>query len=91
MLRDDGRLEVDSPRRASPLRPRSRPLTVPPTIYALVGARLDRLALRGASRDPRRSAVIGKLFWWGAVLDLVPAGHPLKTSAPSCSVSFAES
>ncbi|MDQ4145479.1 MAG: AAA family ATPase, partial [Actinomycetota bacterium] len=44
-------------------------MTVPPTIQALLAARLDKL------RDPERSviqsaSVIGKTFWWGAVTDL---------------------
>jgi class 3 adenylate cyclase/tetratricopeptide (TPR) repeat protein len=47
-------------------------LAVPPTIYALVGARLDRLTVEERAVI-RAAAVIGKLFWWGAVLDLVPA------------------
>ena len=44
-------------------------LTVPPTIQALLSARLDKL------REPERSviqraSVIGKTFWWGAVTEL---------------------
>jgi class 3 adenylate cyclase/tetratricopeptide (TPR) repeat protein len=44
--------------------------TVPPTIYALVGARLDRLTQEERTVI-RCASVIGKQFWWGAVLDLV--------------------
>ncbi|MDQ4095187.1 MAG: AAA family ATPase [Actinomycetota bacterium] len=46
-------------------------LTVPPTIQALLSARLDKL------REPERAviqeaSVIGKTFWWGAVTELSP-------------------
>jgi class 3 adenylate cyclase/tetratricopeptide (TPR) repeat protein len=46
-------------------------VAVPPTIHALLGARIDRL-------DPTERAVLGtasvmgKEFWWGAVSDLAP-------------------
>ena len=47
-------------------------LTVPPTIQALLAARLDKL------REPERAviqeaSVIGKTFWWGAVTELSPS------------------
>jgi class 3 adenylate cyclase len=41
-------------------------LAVPPTINALIGARLDRLG-QGERAVTRRASVIGKVFWWGAV------------------------
>jgi class 3 adenylate cyclase/tetratricopeptide (TPR) repeat protein len=47
-------------------------VAVPPTIHALLGARIDRL-------DPTERAVLGtasvmgKEFWWGAVSDLAPS------------------
>ena len=46
-------------------------LTVPPTIQALLSARLDKL------KEPeraviQRASVIGKTFWWGAVTELSP-------------------
>ena len=52
-------------------------VAVPPTINALLGARIDRL-------DPTERAVLGtasvmgKEFWWGAVSDLVlrPSSRP---------------
>ena len=44
-------------------------LAVPPTINALIGARLDRLG-RGERAVTRRASVIGKVFWWGAVAEL---------------------
>jgi class 3 adenylate cyclase/tetratricopeptide (TPR) repeat protein len=49
-------------------------LAIPPTIHALLAARLDRL-------DPEeravieRASVIGKEFWSGAVADLTPEGE----------------
>ena len=47
-------------------------LTVPPSIQALLGARLDRL-----DQDERalieHASVIGKEFWRGALLELLPA------------------
>ena len=44
-------------------------LAVPPTINALIGARLDRLG-HGERAVTRRASVIGKVFWWGAVAEL---------------------
>jgi len=46
-------------------------IAIPPTIHALLSARLDRL-------DPEqrmvteRAAVVGRSFWWGAVSELSP-------------------
>jgi class 3 adenylate cyclase/tetratricopeptide (TPR) repeat protein len=45
---------------------------VPASIHALLGARLDRLAADERSVI-RCASVIGKVFWWGAVAELVPA------------------
>jgi class 3 adenylate cyclase/tetratricopeptide (TPR) repeat protein len=46
-------------------------IDIPPTIGALLGARLE-----GLSAEERaviqRAAVVGKVFWWGAVTDLTP-------------------
>jgi class 3 adenylate cyclase/tetratricopeptide (TPR) repeat protein len=46
-------------------------VAVPPTIHALLAARLDRL-----EPDQRtvieRGSVVGRSFWWGAVSDLSP-------------------
>ena len=46
-------------------------IAVPPTINALLAARLERL-----SREERaliqRASVVGKVFWWGAVAELSP-------------------
>ena len=55
--------------------PTSARCRVPESIQALLGARLDRL-----SPDERlvirSAAVVGKVFWWGAVEELVPGGGP---------------
>jgi class 3 adenylate cyclase/tetratricopeptide (TPR) repeat protein/thymidine kinase len=59
MVAEDGQLE--------------REITVPPTIQALLAARLDRLeADERATLE--RSAVIGKEFWQRAVAELTPTG-----------------
>ncbi|MBI3649413.1 MAG: AAA family ATPase, partial [Actinobacteria bacterium] len=44
---------------------------VPPTIHALLSARLDRLG-EGERAVVQRAAVVGQEFWWGAVADLSP-------------------
>lgn len=44
-------------------------LSIPPTIQALLSARLDRLA-DGERRLIERAAVVGRQFWWGAVWEL---------------------
>ena len=59
-------------------------VSVPPTIHALVAARLDRLAPQEHA-VAQRASVIGKTFWWGAVTHLSPdaarprVGHHLQT------------
>jgi class 3 adenylate cyclase/tetratricopeptide (TPR) repeat protein len=63
MLRDDGLLDGAIQG--------SVPISVPPTIHALLGARLDRLSPEERTVISA-AAVIGKAFWWGAVVDLVP-------------------
>ena len=65
MLRDDRRLDGDHGNDSS----EQRELVSPPTIEALLSARLDRLETeeRGAVE---RAAVVGKVFWWGAVAEL---------------------
>jgi class 3 adenylate cyclase/tetratricopeptide (TPR) repeat protein len=63
MLRDDGALEERAGSGAT--------IAVPPTIHALLAARLDRLA-PDESLVMRAGAVIGKTFYWGAIADLVP-------------------
>ena len=46
-------------------------LTIPPTIQALLTARLDRLDHQ--ERDViERASIIGRTFWWGAVSELSP-------------------
>lgn len=47
-------------------------LAIPPTIHALLAARLDRLD--DGERDViQRAAIVGKGFWWSAVEELSPA------------------
>ena len=46
---------------------------VPPSVQALLSARLDRL--EPAERAVvQRAAVVGEVFWWGAVAELSPEG-----------------
>jgi class 3 adenylate cyclase/tetratricopeptide (TPR) repeat protein len=69
MLVDDGLLRRDDGRWVAEGDLSS--MAIPPTISALLSARLERL-----SREERsviqRAAVVGKVFWWGAVADLSP-------------------
>jgi class 3 adenylate cyclase/tetratricopeptide (TPR) repeat protein len=46
-------------------------LTIPPTINALLAARLDRLDA-GERTVVERASVIGRVFWWGAVAAMSP-------------------
>lgn len=47
-------------------------IAVPPTIHALLAARLERLS--GEERAViHRASVVGKVFWWDAVAELSPA------------------
>jgi predicted ATPase/class 3 adenylate cyclase len=46
-------------------------ITIPPTIHALLAARLDRLDSEERAVIERAS-VVGRLFWWGAVSELSP-------------------
>ena len=46
-------------------------LRIPPTIHALLTARLDRLEAEERAVIERAS-VIGRVFWWGAVAELSP-------------------
>ena len=46
-------------------------VAVPPTIHALIGARLDRLSTDERAVT-RRASIAGKVFWWGAVTELSP-------------------
>jgi class 3 adenylate cyclase len=49
-------------------------LAVPPTIHALLSARLDRLPPEERAVI-QRASVVGQVFWWGAVADLSPAAE----------------
>jgi class 3 adenylate cyclase/tetratricopeptide (TPR) repeat protein len=48
-------------------------IAIPPTIHALLTARLDRLEPEQRTVTERAS-VVGRSFWWGAVSELAPAG-----------------
>jgi class 3 adenylate cyclase/tetratricopeptide (TPR) repeat protein len=48
-------------------------IAIPPTIHALLAARLDRLEPEQRTVTERAS-VVGRSFWWGAVSDLAPVG-----------------
>jgi class 3 adenylate cyclase/tetratricopeptide (TPR) repeat protein len=71
MLVDDGLLQLEGDRWvvAGDL---SRSF-IPPTIHALIVARLDRLNLEERAVIERAS-VAGREFWWGAVTELAPPG-----------------
>jgi tetratricopeptide (TPR) repeat protein len=49
-------------------------VSIPGTINALLAARLDQLQNEERAVI-QRAAVIGKVFWWGAVSDLSPEDH----------------
>jgi class 3 adenylate cyclase/tetratricopeptide (TPR) repeat protein len=69
MLVDDGTLrrESDSWRIATAL----SDVSIPPTIQALLTARVDMLE-EGERRLIERASVIGRVFWWSAVAELTP-------------------
>ena len=71
MLIDDGLVARDRRTVASPDRRSSRPSTVPPSIQALLAARLERLSPEERT-VLEAAAVVGKDFFVGAVRDLVP-------------------
>ncbi|MGH2662773.1 MAG: adenylate/guanylate cyclase domain-containing protein [Actinomycetota bacterium] len=70
MLVDDGLLRRDDGRwtAAGDL----SAIAIPPTINALLSARLERLP-REERAVIQRASVVGKVFWWGAVAELSPA------------------
>jgi len=47
-------------------------IAIPPTIGALLAARLEQLSMEERAVI-QRAAVVGKVFWWGAVAELSPA------------------
>ena len=75
LVKDDGRWSMSG---------EFSDVTIPPTIHALVAARLDRLGPHEQAVT-QRASVIGKTFWWGAVSYLTPerqrarVGHHLQT------------
>jgi class 3 adenylate cyclase/tetratricopeptide (TPR) repeat protein len=70
MLEDDGLLQRDGDRW---LATELRDLRIPESIQALLGARLDRLS-PDERMVIRSAAVVGKVFWWGAVEYLATEG-----------------
>jgi class 3 adenylate cyclase/tetratricopeptide (TPR) repeat protein len=69
MLVDDGVLRRDDGRWVAEGDLSS--MAIPPTINALLAARLERLSLEERAVI-QRAAVVGKVFWWGAVAELTP-------------------
>ena len=69
MLVEDGLL-VERDGRLEPLAAVDE-LRVPETVQAVLAARLDRLEPEERA-VLQRAAVIGQVFWWGAVADLTP-------------------
>ena len=78
MLVEDGLL-VERDGRLEPLAAVDS-LRVPGTVQAVLAARLDRL---GADEFAvlQRAAVIGQVFWWGAVADLSPPDGSARSPA----------
>jgi tetratricopeptide (TPR) repeat protein len=50
-------------------------IAIPPTVHAVLAARLDRLSPEERSVIERAS-VVGRLFWWGAVSSMSSTGAP---------------
>ncbi|MDQ3875699.1 MAG: AAA family ATPase, partial [Actinomycetota bacterium] len=55
-------------------------LSIPPTIHALLTARLDRLE-DDERAVIRRASVIGRVFWWGAVAAMSPEDERQRVGA----------
>ncbi|HYT80207.1 MAG TPA: adenylate/guanylate cyclase domain-containing protein [Actinomycetota bacterium] len=80
MLIDEG-LVCQAPDGTWSVRAEVESFAVPPSIFALLGARLDRLP--GAERAVlERGGVVGSVFYQGAVVSLSP--DPLKPEVPAC-------
>jgi class 3 adenylate cyclase/tetratricopeptide (TPR) repeat protein len=75
MLVDDGRLRRDDGHWTAAGDLSS--IAIPPTINALLASRLERLSPEERAVI-QRAAVVGKVFWWGAVAELSPG--PERTS-----------
>ena len=69
VLTDDGSLRRDDGRWVASVE--LSDLAIPPTIQALLTARLDRLGSEERA-VLQRASVVGKVFWWGAVSELTP-------------------
>ena len=57
---------------------------IPDTLQAMIAARIDRLA-RNEKRLLQRAAVIGRIFWEGAVAHLMPRSRTSSRSSTTCS------
>jgi class 3 adenylate cyclase/tetratricopeptide (TPR) repeat protein len=62
LRRDDGRWTLEGDLSS---------ISIPPTINALLAARLERLPTEERAAL-ERAAVVGRIFWWGAVSELSP-------------------
>ena len=60
---------------------------IPDTVQALIGARIDRLPPLHRSLL-RRAAVIGRVFWIGALAHLSPDVEAIEPRSTSCSREF---
>jgi class 3 adenylate cyclase/tetratricopeptide (TPR) repeat protein len=74
MLEDDGVLRLEGGRWVA--RGDVGAVRAPGSIQALLSARLDRLSEQERIVI-RTASVVGKVFWWGAIADLVP--EPIRT------------
>ena len=63
-------------------------VTIPPTIHALLTARLDRLEPDSA-RSSSAASVVGRSFWWGAVAALSPPAARPRRRRRACRRSSA--
>jgi class 3 adenylate cyclase/tetratricopeptide (TPR) repeat protein len=70
MLIDQGQLRREDDRWVAAGDLASMP--IPPSIQALLAARIERLP-DGERAILQRASVVGKVFWWGAVAELSPA------------------
>jgi class 3 adenylate cyclase/tetratricopeptide (TPR) repeat protein len=69
MLVDDGLLRLEEGRWV--VAQDLSVISIPPTIQALLAARLDRLEVEERA-VLEQASVVGRLFWWGAVWELSP-------------------
>jgi class 3 adenylate cyclase/tetratricopeptide (TPR) repeat protein len=72
MLIDDGLLQERDGRLSAP--EDASIATMPGTVQAIIAARLDRLDAEERALL-QRASVVGRVFYWGAVVDLSPEGE----------------